>query len=68
MRLTAVVRREGEVYVAQCLEIDVASQGRSIEESLDNLREALELHLAEPAQPVEAPSTLVVAMLEVVHR
>jgi hypothetical protein len=34
--------------VAQCLEIDVASQGESEEEALTNLREALELHFSPP--------------------
>ena len=68
MRLTAVIRREGELYVAQCLEVDVASQGKSIEESLDNLREALELYLQDSAQPVDAPGAILVAMMEVGQR
>ena len=45
MRLTAAVTHEDDLYVAQCLEIDVASQGETIEEALANLREALELRL-----------------------
>ena len=44
----ATVWREGDWYVAQCLEIDVASQGESEEEALANLREALELHFEPP--------------------
>lgn len=51
---SASVWREGNLYVAQCLEIDVASQGETEEEALENLREALELHF-EPPQPTEAP-------------
>ena len=35
-------------YVAQCLEVDVASQGETEEEALANLKEALELHLEPP--------------------
>ena len=54
------------MYVAQCLEVDVVSQGRSIEESLDNLREALELYLEESAPPVEEQSDVIVATIEVV--
>jgi len=46
---SATVWREGEWYVAQCLEVDVASQGETEEEALVNLKEALELHL-EPAE------------------
>ena len=44
----ASVWREGEWFVAQCLDLDVASQGTSEEEALENLREALELHFEEP--------------------
>jgi predicted RNase H-like HicB family nuclease len=43
--LTAIVTQEGTLFVAQCMEIDVASQGASIEASLTNLREALDLYL-----------------------
>ena len=45
---TARVWREGEWYVAQALEVDIASQGESVEDALDNLREALELHFEAP--------------------
>ncbi len=47
-KFTASIRREGSWYVAQCLEVDVASQGHSEQEALRNLREALELHFEEP--------------------
>lgn len=39
---------EGEWFVAQCLEVDVASQGETQELALSNLQEALELHFEEP--------------------
>ena len=45
----ASVTREGDWHVAQALEADVASQGLSEDEALDNLREALELHFQPPA-------------------
>ena len=45
LELSAVVRREGRLYVALCPEFDVASQGKSVEEALKNLKEALELFL-----------------------
>jgi predicted RNase H-like HicB family nuclease len=44
----ATVSKEDDWYVAQCLEVDVASQGETEEEALANLREALELHFEEP--------------------
>ncbi len=40
---TAVITREGDWYVAQCVEVNVASQGRTPTEAVDALREALEL-------------------------
>ncbi len=42
-RLTAVIHREGDGFVAFCPELDIASQGDSIETARDNLREALQL-------------------------
>jgi len=51
---TASIWREGNWYVAQCLEVDVASQGASEEEALANLREALELYF-EPPTPTITP-------------
>lgn len=42
-RLTAIIEREGDGYVALCPELDVASQGDSVEEARQNLRAALEL-------------------------
>ena len=41
--LTAIIEREGDGYVALCPELDIASQGDSLEEARDNLIEALEL-------------------------
>jgi len=45
---TASLWREGDWIVAQCLEVDVASQGESEAEALANLQEALELHFEPP--------------------
>jgi predicted RNase H-like HicB family nuclease len=50
----ATVWHEGDWYVSQCLEVDVASQGETEEEALANLKEALELHF-EPPQATRAP-------------
>ena len=46
---TASVWQEDDWFIAQCLEVDVASQGGSEAEALVNLREAVELHF-EPLQ------------------
>lgn len=42
-QLTAIIEREGDGYVALCPEVDIASQGNTVDEARQNLREALEL-------------------------
>jgi len=43
--LTAIIEREDDGYVSSCPEFDIASQGTSIEQARDNLKEAIELFL-----------------------
>lgn len=50
--LTALIEREGNLYVATCPQFDVVTQGRTVEEARDNLKEAVELFL-ECASPAE---------------
>jgi len=57
MKLTAIIEREGDGYVSLCPELDIASQGQSVEEARDNLREALELFF-EAASPEEIKQRL----------
>ena len=45
--LTAVIHDEDGIYVAECPEIGTASQGSTIEEAVENLKEATELYLEE---------------------
>ena len=45
LEFSSVVNREGKWYVASCPELGITSQGRTVEDSLDNLREAIELYL-----------------------
>lgn len=49
---TAILEKEGDLYVALCPELDVASQGPTVEEAMANLKEAVELFL-ECADPQE---------------
>jgi len=49
---TASVSQEGEWYVAQCMKVDVASQGSTEDEALENLRPALELHFTPPVATI----------------
>ena len=53
-RLTAIVEREGDGYVALCPEVDVASQGATVTEARDNLAEALTLFFeAAPKEEID---------------
>jgi predicted RNase H-like HicB family nuclease len=54
---TAAIHKEDDLYVALCPELDIASQGDSIEAARENLREAVELFL-EAASPQEIAGRL----------
>jgi len=47
-KFTASIWQEDDWFVAQCVEVDVASQGKTEDEALENLRDALELHFTPP--------------------
>ena len=51
-RLTAIIQAEGNGFVALCPELDIASQGDTVESACKNLSEALELFF-ESASPTE---------------
>lgn len=63
MRLTAAITREDGWFVAQCLEVDVASQGTSVEEARANLAEALSLYFED--QDVEVGDAPIIAPIDV---
>jgi predicted RNase H-like HicB family nuclease len=48
----AVIVKEGDWFVAQCLEVDIASQGRTEDEAMKNLNDALALHFTPPVASV----------------
>ena len=54
---TAIIEREGDGFVALCPELEVASQGASVEEASQNLAEAVSL-LLESAEPAEIEARL----------
>lgn len=64
---SASVWREGEWFVAQCLDVDVASQGQSEAEALENLKEALELYFEEPRAKPIYPSTSLIRCSAGIH-
>lgn len=53
MRVRVVVWREEDMYVAREVATGVTSQGKTVEEALENLREALELYLEEVPEALE---------------
>jgi predicted RNase H-like HicB family nuclease len=64
MQFTAVITHEAPWYVARCLEVEVASQGTTVDEALGNLKEALELYFEDTPLPegVDAP---IIATVEI---
>ena len=58
---TIIIQKEDDWYVAKCLENSVASQGKTIDEATDNLREALTLYYEDESLPV-FPQTYVTTM------
>lgn len=64
MHLTAAVTHEAPWYVARCLEVEVTSQGTTVEEALANLREALELYFEDTLRP-DGVEPVVIASVEV---
>ena len=56
-QLTSIIEREGNGYVSLCPELDIASQGETIEQARENLREALGLFF-ECASPEEVNTRL----------
>ena len=53
---TAVLHKEDDIYVAECPEVGTVSQGFTIEEAIENLKEATELYLEEfPLKEISKP-------------
>jgi len=52
---SAIVYQEDDIYVAECPEVGTVSQGYTIKEAIDNLKEATELYLEETGQIKKHP-------------
>ena len=60
--ITAVIQQEENWYVAKCLENDIASQGKTIDEAMSNLKEALELYYEDSDDLPAVKKTFVTTM------
>lgn len=58
LHVNAVVWRDGDWYVARCVEVEVASQGGTVEEALEHLTEALELYFEDAPAPTRTHAFL----------
>ncbi len=54
-KFSAIVHKEDDWYVSWCPDIDIASQGKTVEEAVANLKEAVELYLED--EDVSVPQT-----------
>lgn len=54
LTFSSVVWKEDEIYVSWCPDLDIASQGKTVEEALNNLKEAIELYLED--EDAQVPS------------
>lgn len=64
IKISVLIQKEENWYVAKCLENSVASQGKTIEEAISNLREAIELYY-EDEQPVIEGKQVFLTTMEV---
>lgn len=62
VQLTAAVTHEPPWYVARCLDVEVTSQGETVQEALANLREALELYFEDTPLPEAADPPIIVSV------
>jgi len=56
---TAIIKKEDDMYVALCPELDIASQGNTVEEARQNLKEAIKMFL-ENASPSEINNRILI--------
>jgi predicted RNase H-like HicB family nuclease len=64
-KVTVIVQKDDDWYVAKCLENSVASQGKTVEEAIENLKEALELYYEDMQSDIVEPRQTFVTTLEV---
>ena len=62
MTFTAAITRDGDLFVARCLEVEIVSQGSSVDAARNNLREALKLYIEDHPQPPRIEPAIVTSI------
>lgn len=62
VKITAIIQKEEDWYVAKCVENSVASQGKTIEEAISNLTEAVQLYYEDDGSIIENHQTLITTL------
>ena len=63
MHYNVIIQKEENWYVAKCLDNNIASQGKTIEEAMENLKESLELYMQD--EKTVQPKEIFITTLEV---
>jgi predicted RNase H-like HicB family nuclease len=66
-KFSAVIHKEGDWYVSWCPELDIASQGKDVEEAICNLKEAVELYLEDEETTIAEVDSILTTTFEVVY-
>ncbi|MBF4696067.1 type II toxin-antitoxin system HicB family antitoxin [Fusibacter ferrireducens] len=62
VKITAIIQKEEDWYVAKCVENNVASQGKTIEDAISNLTEAVQLYYEDDDAIIENHQTLITTL------
>ncbi len=62
VKITAIIQKEEDWYVAKCIENNVASQGKTIEDAISNLTEAVQLYYEDDDAIIEYHQTLITTL------
>ena len=65
LTFSAILWKEGKLQIAWCPELDIASQGKTVEEALSNLREAVELYLEDEDAKIPTNKSPILTTLSV---
>lgn len=62
IKINVIIQKEDNWYVAKCIENSIASQGKTVDEALINLKEAIELYYEDEKPEIESKQTFLTTM------